>query len=84
MKALLGAVLGLPLAAMLCGLLAAALPFDWHHWLVLLMLLVLVVWAVLIVLSGLARTPWRAGLALVAANGLAWLLLQATSLYGAA
>lgn len=84
MKALLGTVLGLPLAAMLCGLLAAALPFDWHRWLVLLMVLVLVVWALLIVLSGLARTPWRAGIGLVAANGVVWLLLQTTSLYGAA
>ncbi|ASK35678.1 hypothetical protein [Alloalcanivorax mobilis] len=84
MRALLGTVLGLPLAAMLCGLLAATLPLDWHRWLVLLMLLVLMVWAALIVLTGLARTPWRAALGLVLANGLAWLLLQATSLYGAA
>jgi hypothetical protein len=82
MKALLGTVLGLPLAAMLCGLLAALLPLDWHQWLVLLMVLVLVVWAVLIVLTGMARNNWRAGIGLLAANGVAWLLLQTTTLYG--
>ncbi|MBF5056330.1 hypothetical protein Y5W_01624 [Alcanivorax sp. 521-1] len=84
MRGLLGAVLGLPLAMMLCGLLAAVLPVNWRDWLVLLMLLSLLVWAVLIVLAGMARTPWRAGIGLVAANGVAWLLLQTTSLYGGA
>ncbi len=84
MRGLLGTVLGLPLAMMLCGLLAAVLPVNWRDWLVLLMLLSLLVWAALIVLAGMARTPWRAGIGLVAANGVAWLLLQTTSLYGGA
>ncbi|GAA5132896.1 hypothetical protein [Alloalcanivorax gelatiniphagus] len=84
MRGLLGTLLGLPLAMMLCGLLAAAVPVDWRQWLVPLMLLSLLVWAALIVLAGLARTPWRLGAGLLVANGLAWLLLQTTSLYGGA
>ena len=84
MRALLGGVLGLPLAAMLCGLLAAAMPVDWHDWLVLMMLLCLVFWAALIVLAGVASSHWRAGVVLLAAYGLAWLLLQTTTLYGGA
>ena len=84
MRGLLGTLLGLPLAMMLCGLLAAAVPVDWRQWLVPLMLLSLLVWAVLIVLAGLARGPWRLGAGLLVANGLAWLLLQTTSLYGGA
>lgn len=84
MRGLLGTLLGLPLAMMLCGLLAAAVPVDWRQWLVPLMLLSLVIWAVLIVLAGLARRPWRLGAGLLAANGLAWLLLQTTHLYGGA
>ena len=54
MRALLGGVLGLPLAAMLCGLLAVVIPVDWHDWLVLMMLLCLVFWAALIVM----RPSW--------------------------
>ena len=84
MRALLGGVLGLPLAAMLCGLLAVVSPVDWHDWLVLMMLLCLVFWAALIVLAGVASSHWRAGLTLLVANGLAWLLLQTTTLYGGA
>ncbi len=84
MRALLGAVLGLPLAVMLCGLLAAVIPADWHDWLVLMLLLCLVFWAALIVIAGIATTHWRAGMALLVANGLAWLLLQTTTLYGGA
>lgn len=82
LKAFLGTVLGLPLAAMLVGLLAALTPVDWRHWVVLILLLVVVVWAVLIVVSGLAGNAWRTGAALVAGNGIVWLLLQTTSLYG--
>jgi len=84
MRALLGAVLGLPLAAMLCGLLAAVIPVDWRDWLVLMMLLCLVFWAALIVLAGVASSHWRAGLTLLVANGVTWLLLQTTTLYGGA
>ncbi len=84
MRALLGTVLGLPLAAMLCALLAAVVPADWHDWLVLLFLLCLVLWAGLIVIAGMASTYWRAGVALLVANGAAWLLLQTTTLYGGA
>ena len=60
------------------------LPVDWHDWLVLMMLLCLVFWAALIVLAGVASSHWRAGVVLLAANGLAWLLLQTTTLYGGA
>lgn len=83
MRGALGAALGLPLAMMLCGLLAATLP-DWRGWLVPLLLLGLFIWAGLVVLAGLARTPWHAGIGLLVANGAVWLLLQPIGLYGGA
>lgn len=81
-KAVLGTVLGLPLAAMLVGLLAALLPVDWRHWVVLMLVLMVVFWSALIVIAGRGRRVVGVVLGLVAANGLAWLLLQTTSLYG--
>lgn len=82
MRGALGVVLGLPLAMMLCGVLAAMLP-NWRDGLVPLLLLALLTWAGLIVLAGQARTSWRAGIGLLVANGAVWLLLQPTGLYGA-
>ncbi|ERS14333.1 hypothetical protein Q668_10305 [Alcanivorax sp. PN-3] len=83
MRALLGTVLGLPLALMLCGLLAAILPVDWRQWLVLYLLLSVVLWSALITLAALPASHWRTAVWLVAANGVAWIVLQTTGLYGA-
>lgn len=84
MRVLLGTVLGLPLALMLCGLMAAIVPVNWRQWLVLYLLLSVVLWSALIMLAALPATHGRAAVWLVAANGAAWILLQTTGLYGAA
>lgn len=82
LKALLGTLFGLPLAAMSMGLLAALVPVDWRRWVVLMPVLTVLLWAALIVIAGGARSVPRAALGLGAANGALWLLLRITPLYG--
>lgn len=81
-KAVLGAVLGLPLAAMSVGLLAVVVPMEWQRWVVLMPVLTVLLWSVLIVVAGGARGVARAALGLAAANAALWLFLRTTSLYG--
>lgn len=75
-------LLSLPLSVMLSGLLAAALPVPWASWLVLMLLLVVTLWMLLVALAALSQRGWPALAGLLAANGVALLLLQATTLYG--
>lgn len=83
MRYFLGVLLSLPLSLMLIGLLAAALPMAWQGWLVLQLIAAIVLWMVLALLMALPAKTWPPLAALLVANLAAWLVLQATPLYGA-
>ncbi|MCG8392127.1 MAG: hypothetical protein MI745_03500 [Pseudomonadales bacterium] len=82
MRHFAGILLSLPLAMMLMGLLAAAVPAPWQSWLVLQLVLGVVVWMLLSLLVALPEKAWLPVTALLVANLAAWLALQTTSLYG--
>ena len=82
MRYFLGVLLSLPLSLMLIGLLAAALPKPWQGWLVLQLIAAIVLWMLLALLVALPAKTWPPLIALVVGNLAAWLVLQATPLYG--
>ncbi|KGD60569.1 hypothetical protein T9A_02304 [Alcanivorax jadensis T9] len=82
MRYFLGVLLSLPLSLMLIGLLAAALPMPWQGWLVLQLIAAIVLWMLLALLVALPAKTWPPLIALVVGNLAAWLVLQATPLYG--
>lgn len=82
MRYFLGILLSLPLSLMLIGLLAAALPMPWQGWLVLQLIIAMVLWMLLALLVALPAKTWPPLVALLVANLVAWLALQATPLYG--
>jgi len=82
MRYFLGVLLSLPLSLMLIGLLAAALPMPWQGWLVLQLIAAIVLWMLLALLVALPAKTWPPLIALVVGNLAAWLVVQATPLYG--
>ena len=82
MRYFLGVLLSLPLSLMLIGLLAAALPMPWQGWLVLQLIAAIVLWMLLALLVALPAKTGPPLIALVVGNLAAWLVLQATPLYG--
>lgn len=82
MRAFLSFLLSLPLSVMLMGLLAAAVPVPWETWLVLQLLGVTVLWMLLVTLVAIPERTKPPLVALLVANGAAWMALQATALYG--
>tara|TARA_R100000789_G_scaffold1298_2_gene4292 strand:+ start:4985 stop:5242 length:258 start_codon:yes stop_codon:yes gene_type:complete len=82
MRYFLGVLLSLPLSLMLIGLLAAALPMPWQGWLVLQLIAAIVLWMLLALLVALPAKTWPPLIALLVGNLAAWLVLQATPLYG--
>ena len=82
MRYFLGVLLSLPLSLMLIGLLAAALPMPWQGWLVLQLIAAIVLWMLLVLLVALPAKTWPPLIALLLGNLAAWLVLQATPLYG--
>jgi len=82
MRYFLGVLLSLPLSLMLIGLLAAALPMPWQGWLVLQLIAAIVLWMLLALLVALPTKTWPPLIALLVGNLAAWLVLQATPLYG--
>jgi len=82
MKYFLGILLSLPLSLMLVGLLAAALPMPWQGWLVLQLIVAIILWMLLVLLMALPAKTWPPLIALLVGNLAAWLVLQATPLYG--
>lgn len=82
MRAFLAFLLSLPLSVMLMGLLAAAVPVPWQSWLVLQLLGVTLLWMLLVVLVALPERTWPPLVALLVMNGVAWMVLQTTALYG--
>ncbi|WP_417215521.1 hypothetical protein [Alcanivorax sp.] len=83
MRAFLALLLSLPLSVMLMGLVAAAVPVPWQSWLVLQLLGVTLLWMLLVVLVALPERTWPPLVALLVMNGVAWMALQTTALYGA-
>ena len=67
---------------MLMGLAAAAVPVPWQSWLVLQLLGVTLLWMLLVVLVALPERTWPPLVALLVMNGVAWMALQTTALYG--
>ncbi len=82
MRAFLAFLLSLPLSGMLMGLLAASLPVPWQSWLVLQLLGVTLLWMLLVTLVALPERTWPPLVALLVMNGVAWMALQTTALYG--
>lgn len=82
MRAFLAFLLSLPLSVMLMGLLAAVVPVPWQSWLVLQLLGVTLLWMLLVVLVALPERTWPPLVALLLMNGVAWMALQTTALYG--
>ncbi|KZY38543.1 hypothetical protein A3730_01310 [Alcanivorax sp. HI0044] len=82
MRAFLAFLLSLPLSVMLMGLVAAAVPVPWQSWLVLQLLGVTLLWMLLVVLVALPERTWLPLVALLVMNGVAWMALQTTALYG--
>jgi hypothetical protein len=82
MRYFLGVLLSLPLSLMLIGLAAAALPMPWQGWLVLQLIAAIVLWMLLVLLVALPAKTWPPLIALLLGNLAAWLVLQATPLYG--
>ncbi|BAP15449.1 MAG: hypothetical protein AOY29_05675 [Alcanivorax borkumensis] len=82
MRAFWAFVFSLPLSAMLMGLLAALVPVPWQSWLVLQLLGIMLLWMLLVVLVAIPERTWPPLVALLVMNGVAWLALQATALYG--
>ncbi len=82
MRAFLAFLLSLPLSVMLMGLAAAAVPVPWQSWLVLQLLGVTLLWMLLVVLVALPERTWPPLVALLVMNGVAWMVLQTTALYG--
>lgn len=82
MRAFWALLLSLPLSVMLMGLAAAAVPVPWQSWLVLQLLGVTLLWMLLVVLVALPERTWPPLVTLLVMNGVAWMALQATALYG--
>ena len=82
MRAFLAFLLSLPLSVMLMGLLAAAVPAPWQSWLVLQLLGGTLLWMLLVVLVALPERTWPPLVTLLVMNGVAWMALQTTALYG--
>ncbi|WP_323775252.1 hypothetical protein [Alcanivorax sp.] len=82
MRAFLAFLLSLPLSVMLMGLAAAAVPVPWQSWLVLQLLGVTLLWMLLVVLVALPERTRPPLVALLVMNGVAWMALQTTALYG--